>query len=117
MQVTIDGAPYAPVCNSAARIGIGIITHNRADVLKRALAQHHQFLPPGALVVDIDDGSKPAAVVSAEWATMVSIQSKAVMASPAACSVRSSAGGQLALSDGSSRRGGLPRGGALAGIG
>lgn len=40
MQVTIDGVPYAPVCNTVARIGIAITTHNRADVLKRALAQH-----------------------------------------------------------------------------
>lgn len=63
MQVTIDGVPYAPVCNSVARIGIAITTHNRADVLNRALAQHKQFLPPGALVVVIDDGSLPAAVV------------------------------------------------------
>ncbi|MGV4179613.1 glycosyltransferase family 2 protein [Citrobacter braakii] len=63
MQVTIDGVPYAPVCNSVSRIGIAITTHNRPDVLKRALAQHHQFLPSGALVVVIDDGSKPAAVV------------------------------------------------------
>ena len=63
MQVIIDNVPYAPVCNSVARIGIAITTHNRADVLKRALAQHQQFLPPGALVVVVDDGSKPAAVV------------------------------------------------------
>lgn len=63
MQVTIDGVPYAPVCNSVSRIGIAITTHNRPDVLKRTLAQHHQFLPSGALVVVIDDGSKPAAVV------------------------------------------------------
>ncbi len=63
MQVTIDGVPYAPVCDSVARIGIAITTHNRADVLCRALAQHQQYLPPGALVVVIDDGSTPAAVV------------------------------------------------------
>lgn len=63
MQVTIDGVQYAPVCNSAARIGIAITTHNRADVLRRALEQHQQFLPPGALVVVIDDGSTPAATV------------------------------------------------------
>lgn len=63
MLVTIDGVPYAPVGNSVARIGIAITTHNRADVLCRALAQHQQYLPPGALVVVIDDGSTPAAVV------------------------------------------------------
>lgn len=63
MQVTIDGVPYAPVCNTVARIGIAITTHNRADVLNRAIAQHKQFLPPSALVVVIDDGSTPSASV------------------------------------------------------
>lgn len=63
MQVTIDGVPYAPASASSSRIGIAITTHNRADVLNRALNQHLQFLPAGALVVVIDDGSKPAAVV------------------------------------------------------
>lgn len=63
MQVTIDGVDYSPASNASSRIGIAISTHNRADVLKRALSQHMQFLPAGALVVVIDDGSKPAAVV------------------------------------------------------
>lgn len=63
MQVTIDGVHYAPVSSCSSRIGIAISTHNRADVLKRALSEHMQFLPAGALVVVIDDGSKPAAVV------------------------------------------------------
>ncbi|ELE9741182.1 glycosyltransferase family 2 protein [Enterobacter kobei] len=63
MQVTIDGVPYLPACASASRIGIAITTHNRADVLKRAIEQHQKHLPAGALVVVIDDGSKPAAVV------------------------------------------------------
>ncbi|GAL39585.1 hypothetical protein FOT46_04585 [Citrobacter freundii] len=47
MQVTIDGVPYAPTCNSVARIGIAITTHNRADVLKRSLEQHMNHLPIG----------------------------------------------------------------------
>lgn len=63
MQVIIDNVPYAPVCNSVARIGIAITTHQRADVLNRALAHHQQFLPPGAMVLVVDDGSKPSAVV------------------------------------------------------
>lgn len=63
MQVTIDGVPYLPACASASRIGIAITTHNRADVLKRAIDQHQKHLPAGALVVVVDDGSKPAAVV------------------------------------------------------
>jgi hypothetical protein len=63
MQVTIDGVPYAPVCHSSARIGIAISTHNRSVVLSRAIEQHLKYLPTGALVVVIDDGSQPAAVV------------------------------------------------------
>lgn len=63
MEVIVNGVLYAPVCNSGATIGIAITTHNRADVLSRALVHHQQFLPPSALVVVIDDGSKPAAVV------------------------------------------------------
>ncbi len=63
MQVTIDGVPYAPASVASSRIGIAITTHNRADVLKRAIEQHQKHLPAGALVVVIDDGSKPAAVV------------------------------------------------------
>lgn len=64
MQVTIDGVPYAPACAISSRIGIAITTHQRPDVLKRALEQHMKHLPAGALVVVVDEGSKPAAVVS-----------------------------------------------------
>lgn len=63
MQVTIDGVPYAPVNNSRSAIGIAITTHNRPEVLQRAIEQHMKHIPSGALVVVIDDGSKPAAVV------------------------------------------------------
>ncbi len=63
MQVTIDGVPFVPACASASRIGIAITTHNRSDVLNRAIEQHNKHLPAGALVVVIDDGSKPVAVV------------------------------------------------------
>ncbi|WOU51610.1 glycosyltransferase family 2 protein [Citrobacter portucalensis] len=63
MQVTIDGVPYAPASLVSSRIGIAITTHQRAEVLKLALEQHMKHLPAGALVVVIDDGSKPAAVV------------------------------------------------------
>lgn len=64
MQVTIDGVPYAPVCNTAtSRIGIAISTHNRAGVLSQSLKHHLQHLPAGALVVVVDDGSQPQAVV------------------------------------------------------
>lgn len=63
MRVTIDGVPYEPANSSSARIGIAITTHNRADVLSRAIAQHQKYLPTGALVVVIDDGSTPAVIV------------------------------------------------------
>lgn len=63
MQVTIDGVPYAPVSNSRSAIGIAITTHNRPEVLKQVLDQHIKHLPSGALVVVIDDGSKPQAIV------------------------------------------------------
>ena len=63
MLVTIDGVPFVPASASASRIGIAITTHNRAEVLKRAVEQHQKHLPAGALVVVVDDGSKHAAVV------------------------------------------------------
>lgn len=63
MQVFIDGIEYAPVTNNPVRIGIAISTHQRQEVLKRALEQHQKHLPSGALVFVIDDGSEPAAVV------------------------------------------------------
>lgn len=63
MQVTIDGVQYAPTYSTSSRIGIAITTHNRPEVLKRAFEQHIKHLPAGALLVVIDDGSKPAAVV------------------------------------------------------
>ncbi|PIJ49191.1 MULTISPECIES: glycosyltransferase family 2 protein [unclassified Erwinia] len=57
MQVTIDGVQYAPVSARASNIGIAITTHNRHDVLSRSLEQQLKYLPAGALVVVIDDGS------------------------------------------------------------
>lgn len=63
MEVSINGLAYVPAGATSSRIGIAITTHQRADVLSRALTQHINFLPAGALVVVIDDGSKPSAVV------------------------------------------------------
>lgn len=63
MQVTIDGVRYVPAGCSTARIGIAISTHNRPAVISRAIEQHLKHLPAGALVVVVDDGSQPAAVV------------------------------------------------------
>lgn len=63
MQVTIDGVQYAPVTGRVANIGLAITTHNRHEVLSQSLAQQLKFLPAGALVVVVDDGSaKPVTV-------------------------------------------------------
>lgn len=64
MQVIIDGVHYEPANKQAfSRIGIAISTHQRPEVLARAISQHLKHLPPGALVVVVDDGSSPAAAV------------------------------------------------------
>jgi hypothetical protein len=64
MQVIIDGVPYEPANKQAfSRIGIAISTHQRPEVLARAISQHLKHLPPGALVVVVDDGSDPTAAV------------------------------------------------------
>lgn len=67
MQVIIDGVHYEPANKQAfSRIGIAISTHQRPEVLARAISQHLKHLPPGALVVVVDDGSNPAAAVPDE---------------------------------------------------
>lgn len=63
MRVVIDGVEYTPAANGSLKVGIAISTHQRPEVLKRAIEQHMKYLPAGALVVVIDDGSKPAALV------------------------------------------------------
>lgn len=63
MEVLIGGVRFVPESSVPARIGIAITTHQRPEVLKRAIEQHMNYLPAGALVVVIDDGSKPAAVI------------------------------------------------------
>lgn len=63
MEVMIDGVRYAPVTNRALNIGVAISTHNRHDVLSRSLNHHLKYLPAGALVVVIDDGSPNPVVV------------------------------------------------------
>ncbi|ECD1676317.1 glycosyltransferase family 2 protein [Salmonella enterica subsp. enterica serovar Herston] len=63
MEVLINGVNYVAAANVGSPIGIAITTHNRPEVLKRAIEQHMKYLPSGALVVVVDDGSKPAAVV------------------------------------------------------
>lgn len=65
MDVFISGIRFVPESANSSRIGIAITTHNRPEVLKRSIEQHMKHLPSGALVVVIDDGSNPAAVVPA----------------------------------------------------
>lgn len=62
MNVEIDGVKYVPEDKVSSRIGIAITTHNRPDVLKRALEQHMKHLQSNAFVVVVDDGSKPPAI-------------------------------------------------------
>ncbi|MGK3115355.1 glycosyltransferase family 2 protein [Candidatus Pantoea formicae] len=63
MQVMINGIAYIPCLAINSRIGIAISTHNRHEVLSRSLDQHLKYLPDGALVVVVDDGSsKPVSV-------------------------------------------------------
>jgi len=66
MDVVINGVVYAPISNAAlksAKIGIAITTHNRQALLEKSLSNHQKFLPPGALLVVVDDGSKVPATV------------------------------------------------------
>lgn len=65
MQVTIDGVPYTPACDSGFRIGIAVTTHNRPAVLAKTIEQHMKHLPAGAKFIVIDDGSTPAATSQA----------------------------------------------------
>ncbi|WP_193144423.1 glycosyltransferase family 2 protein [Enterobacter cloacae] len=62
-SVVVDGVRYIPDSGHKHSVGIAITTHNRPEVLKLAIEQHMKHLPSGALVVVVDDGSKPAAVV------------------------------------------------------
>uniref|UniRef100_UPI001124F65D glycosyltransferase family 2 protein n=1 Tax=Salmonella enterica TaxID=28901 RepID=UPI001124F65D len=81
MQVLINGIPYEPASARSSGIGIAITTHNRPDVLARALEQHQKHLPPGAVVVIVDDGSVPAAAAP-EYARLIRHeQSQGIVAS------------------------------------
>ena len=81
MEVLISGVRFVPECANSSRIGIAITTHNRPEVLKRAIEQHMKHLPSGALVVVIDDGSKPPAVVPANVKLFRHDQSCGIVAS------------------------------------
>lgn len=59
--VTIDGIEYLPASTetgtSTPRIGVGITTRNRHDILKQSLEQWRKHLPAGAMLVVVDDAS------------------------------------------------------------
>jgi hypothetical protein len=63
MEVVINGVRYAPITDRASNIGIAISTHNRYDVLARAIEHQLKYLPAGALVVVVDDGSSETVAV------------------------------------------------------
>lgn len=63
MNVLINEVMYVPISNYSCQIGIAISTYNRSEILKQAIEQHLAHLPDGALVVVVDDGSKPAITV------------------------------------------------------
>ena len=57
-DVVIDGRRYVPADEGGgARIGIGITTHNRPEVLRRALEAHVEHRVPGARYLVVDDGT------------------------------------------------------------
>lgn len=86
MLVIIDGKQFVPAHSSTgSRIGIAITTHNRADVLATALAQHEQHLPTGAFVVVVDDGSKRP-VSAPDWVKIIRIDvTQGIVAAKNAC--------------------------------
>lgn len=81
MEVIINGTHYVSSESAQQLIGIAITTHNRPEVLKRAIEQHIKHLPSGALVVVIDDGSKPQAVVPDGVTLVRHEQSRGIVAS------------------------------------
>lgn len=81
MEVLINGVRFIPEGDNKVRIGIAITTHNRHEVLKRAIEQHVKHLPSGALVVVIDDGSSPAAIVPDGVKLVRHKQSRGIVAS------------------------------------
>ncbi|HEJ0180571.1 TPA: glycosyltransferase family 2 protein [Citrobacter koseri] len=71
MDVIVGGVPYVRADSvSHYKIGIAISTHNRPQVLANSLEQHRKYLPPGAVVFVIDDGSNPPAKVP-DWCNLI----------------------------------------------
>lgn len=63
MAVVVDGVEYVPASAGGSTIAVAVTTHNRPDVLAKALKQHLKFLPAGAVLIVVDDGSTTPATV------------------------------------------------------
>lgn len=59
-EVLINGIPYIPVTEAAPayRIGVGVCTHNRRELAEESVAKIRENLPPGAVLVIVDDASE-----------------------------------------------------------
>jgi len=85
MDVIINGIAYAPKASASPHIGIGITTHNRPDVLKRAIDNHQKHFPEGAKLVVVDDGSAKAVSVPPGIALVRHDEPKGIAAAKNAC--------------------------------
>ena len=62
-KINLNGRDYvAADAQCSGKIGIAITTHNRQGKLNSAVSQHIKFLPVGAEIVIVDDGSTVPAV-------------------------------------------------------
>jgi hypothetical protein len=57
VRVEVDGIRYVPESSTTPRIGVGIKTRNRHDVLAKTLPIWRERLPAGAVFVLVDDAS------------------------------------------------------------
>jgi len=86
MHVVIDGREYVPALDTGAyKIGIAISTHNRPNELKTALEHHQKYLPAGALLLVIDDGSQIPAIVPPGVALIRHDRAQGVVSAKNAC--------------------------------
>ncbi|MCQ9385129.1 glycosyltransferase [Brevibacterium moorei] len=70
-QVIVDGKTYVPADENTGRIGIGITTRNRPELLKRLLDQVISSAPADARIVVVDDSSTKPAVVPGRVNTLI----------------------------------------------
>ncbi|PPC63900.1 glycosyltransferase [Pantoea sp. ICBG 1758] len=63
MDVVINGVHFSPNAREVSKIGVAITTYNRPDTLAKALEHHLKYLPGGAKLVVVDDGSTIPAIV------------------------------------------------------